>query len=59
VLLVYSQRGWEYLNEIVRIPAIDYVLVFAIAGIIWVGMKLVGWFNNGRGVSDSTAVSGD
>jgi hypothetical protein len=58
VVLVYSQRGWEYLNEIVRIPAIDYVLVFVIAGIIWVGMKLVGWFNGVR-LPKYTAVSGD
>lgn len=34
VLVVYSQRGWAQLNEIVRIPVIDYVLVFVIAGIL-------------------------
>ena len=31
---VYSQRGWEYVTEIIRIPAIDYALVFAIGGIL-------------------------
>ncbi len=34
VLVVYSQQGWAQLNEIVRIPVIDYVLVFVIAGIL-------------------------
>ncbi|MCA9939830.1 MAG: hypothetical protein KC418_14400 [Anaerolineales bacterium] len=40
VLLVYSQRGWAQLNEIVRIPVIDYLLVFLIAGILSGGIKL-------------------
>ena len=38
-LLVYSERGWSYLNEILRIPLIDYIAVFLLAGILWVGMK--------------------
>lgn len=56
VLLVYSDRGWAQLNEIVRIPVIDYVLVFAIAGIIWIGMKVVGLFNREE---SNTAVAGE
>lgn len=40
VLLVYSQRGWAQLNEIVRIPVIDYLLVFLIAGILSGGIHL-------------------
>ncbi|MCA9979565.1 MAG: hypothetical protein KDD89_01980, partial [Anaerolineales bacterium] len=56
-LVVYSDRGWAQLNEIIRIPAIDYLLVFGIAGIIWVGMKVVGLFN--RNKSENTAVTGD
>lgn len=40
VVLVYSSRGWENLNEIVRIPVIDYVLVFVLAGLIWLGLRL-------------------
>ncbi len=57
VLVVYSDRGWGQLNEIVRIPVIDYVLVFGIAGIIWVGMKLVGLVT--KSGAENTAVSGD
>ncbi|MDP6969302.1 MAG: hypothetical protein QGG88_09340 [Gammaproteobacteria bacterium] len=32
--LVYSQRGWQYSSEILRIPVIDYVLVFILAAMI-------------------------
>jgi hypothetical protein len=43
-LLVYSQRGWVQLNEIVRIPLIEYVAVFLLAWLIggglWVGRRL-------------------
>ncbi len=34
IVLVYSDRGWEYLNEVVRIPVIDYGLVVLLGGII-------------------------
>ena len=33
-LVVYSQRGWVQLNEIVRIPLIEYLAVFVLAGVI-------------------------
>ena len=46
VLIVYSGRGWENVNEIVRIPVIEYLLVFVLALIIWLGMRLVGLFTN-------------
>lgn len=35
VLAVYSVRGWANLNEIIRIPVIEYGLVFVLALIIW------------------------
>ena len=38
VLWVYSNRGWEYSNEIIRIPVIDYVAVLLLAGLIWLGL---------------------
>lgn len=34
VLLVYSERGWAQVNEVIRIPAIDYALVFLIAWLL-------------------------
>ena len=44
--VVYGNRGWVQANEIIRIPLIEYVLVFVLAGIIWLLMKLVGLFTN-------------
>jgi len=38
VLVVYSERGWDQLNEIVRIPIIDYLLVLILAGIFGLGI---------------------
>jgi hypothetical protein len=40
VLWVYSDRGWAMLNEIIRIPAIDYIAVFVLAGLFWLGLKI-------------------
>jgi len=44
VTLVYSQRGWAQLNEIVRIPVIEYLAVFVLAlifgGGLWAAKKL-------------------
>lgn len=37
-LIVYSDRGWAYLNEIVRIPLIDYIAVALLAGLIGLGL---------------------
>jgi hypothetical protein len=37
-LVVYSQRGWIQLNEIIRIPIIEYVLVFVFAALIAAGL---------------------
>ncbi len=34
LVLVYSARGWQQLNEVLRIPVIDYLLVFVIAGLV-------------------------
>lgn len=45
ILAMYSQRGWVKLEEPLRIPIIEYGAVFLIAGIIWLGMKIVGRFN--------------
>jgi hypothetical protein len=37
---VYRVRGWEKLNEVVRIPLIDYLAVFVLAGILAGILKL-------------------
>ena len=51
VVAVYSQRGWGNLNEVARIPVIDYVLVFVLAMLIWGGL----WLR--RKISGASAVS--
>jgi hypothetical protein len=38
VLIVYSQRGWIQLNEIIRIPLIEYLAVLLLAGLISAGL---------------------
>jgi len=44
VLWVYSSRGFDNVNEIVRIPVIEYFLVFVFASVTWLTMKLVALF---------------
>lgn len=39
---VYSLRGLEKLDEIVRIPLIEYLAVLALAGLIWLALKGIG-----------------
>jgi len=40
VVAVYSQLGWSRINEIVRIPIIDYLAVLVLAGLIGGGLWL-------------------
>lgn len=39
-ILIYNDRGWAQLNEIIRIPLIEYLAVFLLAGIIAGGLWL-------------------
>jgi hypothetical protein len=39
-LYIYSDRGWVQMNEIIRIPLIDYISVFILAGIFWLVLKI-------------------
>ncbi len=41
-LLIYSSWGWMQLNEIIRIPVIEYLLVFVLAGLIALDSGLPG-----------------
>lgn len=40
VAAVYARRGWGHLNEVVRIPVIDYVAVFVLVGIVWLCLRV-------------------
>ena len=53
-LVVYSERGWAKLNEIVRIPLIEYLVAFAIAGLIGLGLWLAEHFRK-QSVSETAA----
>ena len=41
-LIIYNDRGWASLNEIIRIPLIDYLAVLVLAGLIGLGLWLAG-----------------
>jgi hypothetical protein len=47
---IYSDRGWVQLNEIIRIPVIEYLAVFILAGIIagglWIARKIKSYRSN-------------
>ncbi len=55
VLWVYSERGWSYLNEIVRIPLIDYLAVLVLAGLFGAGLWIARRIRSVR-TSDTEAV---
>jgi hypothetical protein len=44
-IFIYNGRGWALENEIVRIPAIEYLLVFVLAGLIALGLWMGGHFS--------------
>jgi hypothetical protein len=50
-ILVYSQRGWVKLNEIIRIPLIEYLFVLVLAGLFWLGLKVFGAIRSSRSPS--------
>lgn len=43
-VLVYSARGLVQLNEIIRIPIIEYLLVFVLAGVVSLGIWIADRF---------------
>ena len=47
-LYVYNGRWLDGLLEIIRIPAIDYILVFVLAGIFWLIIKVIEVFKRGK-----------
>jgi hypothetical protein len=55
-VLVYSSRGWVQLNEIVRIPLIEYLLVFVLAGLVALGIWIADRFRK-RPASEVKLVS--
>ncbi len=59
VIIVYSGRGWAQLNEIVRIPAIEYLLVFTAAVLVWLIARAVALVAGSLRGGPPPAVSGD
>jgi hypothetical protein len=52
VLFVYNDRGWVKVNEIIRIPIIDYLAVAILAGLIALILWMVRRFQ-GKGLTSS------
>lgn len=52
VVLVYSSRGWVQMNEIIRIPLIEYLLVFVLAGLVALGLWIAGRLGGKASPSD-------
>jgi hypothetical protein len=50
-LLIYSQRGWNKLYELISIPLIEYLSVFVLALIIALIVRLVNWTVERRKIS--------
>lgn len=44
VFVMYAQRGWNNVNEVIRIPIIDYVSVFLLIGILWCCIRVAALF---------------
>ena len=42
VAIVYGSRNWTTMDELIGIPIVEFVLVFILAGLIWLGMWVVG-----------------
>ncbi len=56
---VYAWRGWENLNEIIRIPIIEYAAVFVLAGLIWLVMWIARRFGRQRAAGSPSVAAGD
>lgn len=41
LIVIYSERGWGQAHEILRIPVIDYILVFVLTAIILIIKRLI------------------
>lgn len=44
-LWVYSGRGWGMLNEVIRIPVIEYLVAFLMAGLVALGIWIADRFS--------------
>lgn len=51
VLFIYNSRGWDKLNEIIRIPMIDYLAVVVLAALFWLGLFIARRLNGNRKLS--------
>ena len=42
VAIVYGSRDWQTMDELIRIPLVELLLVVVLAAIIWVGLWITG-----------------
>jgi hypothetical protein len=59
VVITYSIRGWAEVHEILRIPIGEYALVFVMALLIWLGMRLTSWLTGLSKPEKTSSVSAD
>lgn len=57
-LLVYADRGWYRLNEVIRIPAIEYLAVLVLAGVLGAGLWLARRLRGSSAASGEAALTG-
>ena len=48
VLFIYNSRGWDKVNEIIRIPVIDYLAVVILALLFWSGIMVAKMFQRNK-----------
>jgi hypothetical protein len=53
-LYIYSDRGWTKLDEIIRIPLIDYIAVFVLAGLTWLILYAVDFVRDRLRTAETT-----
>jgi hypothetical protein len=58
-LAVYNWKGWEYLNEIIRIPIIEYVVAFIMAGLVALGIWIADRFRKPQTALNQESASSD
>jgi len=59
VIGIYTWRGWDKIDEIVRIPVIEYALIAVLALLIWLVLQLAKLFTRRKAVLVSDQISCD
>jgi hypothetical protein len=58
MVVIYSDRGFDMINEVVRIPFIEYLLAILFAGVTWLALKLIAMFKKTNNVDTQSNSAG-